>query len=114
MTSLAILTVVSLMVIVSIPPSEGSTDQETVLLNIGADESLTLTEDTILSEGRNIVRGELNVPEGVTLTVQSGSELILDGETCEMTVDGTLIVIEGEARLTSHHSNWIIQGSYLY
>ena len=108
MTSLAILTVVSLMVIVSIPQAEGSTDQETVLLNIGADESLTLTEDTILSEDRNIVRGELNVPEGVTLTVQSGSELILDGETCEMTVDGTLIVIEGEIGISMENGSRLI------
>ena len=84
------------MVITSIPQSDGSPEQTGVRLDIGADDTLTLTEDTILSEGENIVQGRLIVPKGVTLTVPSGTDLILRGSSSETVVNGTLIVYEGD------------------
>lgn len=84
------------MVITSIPQSDGSPEQTEIRLDIGADDSLVLTEDTILSEGESIVQGKLTVPEGVTLTVPSGTDLILRGSSSETVVNGTLIVYEGE------------------
>ena len=50
------------MVITSIPQSDGSPEQTGIRLDIGADDSLVLTEDTILSEGESIVQGKLTVP----------------------------------------------------
>ena len=96
LVSFAILTLASMAIITSIPQFDGSTEQAEVRLDIGADDTLTLTEDTILSEGENIVQGRLIVPKGVTLTVPSGTDLILRGSSSETVVNGTLIVYEGD------------------
>ena len=112
MISLAALAVVSIMILTSIPQSEGSTDPVTIHLDVGPDETLTIMEDTVLSEGENIVKGKLIIPDGVTLTVQSGSDLILEGGSCVMTVDGTLVVIEGELGISMRDgSELIVNGS---
>ena len=58
LVSFAILTLASMAIITSIPQSDGSTEQAEVRLDIGADDTLTLTEDTILSEGRTSYRGD--------------------------------------------------------
>ena len=112
MISLAALAVVSIMILTSIPQSEASTDPVTIHLDVGPDETLTIMEDTVLSEGENIVKGKLIIPDGVTLTVQSGSDLILEGGSCVMTVDGTLVVIEGELGISMRGgSELIVNGS---
>lgn len=112
LVSFAILTLASMAIITSIPQSDGSTEQAEVRLDIGADDTLTLTEDTILSEGENIVQGRLIVPEGITLTVPSGTDLILRGSSSETVVNGTLIVYEGDLGICMEDgSRLIVEGS---
>ena len=59
----------------------------------GADQIVTVTDDlTLVSGAKLTIEGTLVIPEGVTVTVQDGAQIILSGQSAIMENSGTVIV----------------------
>ena len=59
----------------------------------GADQIVTVTDDlTLVSGAKLTIEGTLVIPEGVTVTVQNGAQIILSGQSAIMENSGTVIV----------------------
>ena len=62
---------------------------------------ITVTSDTILVEGTQFVfEGKLIIPEGVTLTIEAGAQLVVNSSTGIIENNG-IIVIESDAAMTA-------------
>ena len=92
-----------------------SATDKTIIINLdGAMHTLTINDDInssntygqtqtvvigstldIVSGTTVVIQGQFVVNEGVTLTIQDGAELIINGTTCVMDVNGNIIVDDG-------------------
>ena len=66
---------------------------------------ITVTSDTILVEGTQFVfEGKLIIPEGVSLTIEAGAQLVVDSSTGIIENNGT-IIIESDASMVQSNTN---------
>ena len=65
---------------------------------------LNATQDIILVEGTQIIiEGTLNIPEGITMTIEAGAQLIVNASTGSIVNNGT-IIIESAAKFTASNA----------
>ena len=67
--------------------------------------NLNLLENTILT-----IKGKLIIPEGTTVTIEEGAQLIIDGQTAVVENDGTILVQSTTATGSSYQGGLVING----
>ena len=68
----------------------------------GPNQTVTLTGDTTLVAGTVIViQGKLVIPEGMTLTIEKGAQLIVYKSTAKLINDGTIVVESTTGNISS-------------
>ena len=72
--------------------------------NVASSNTYSQTQIVVITETLNLragttttILGQLQVNEGVTLTIEDGATLVIDSQTAQMIVDGTIEVEDGAA-----------------